>query len=85
MALNPRPVAAATALRKCVEFISTTTRLEILLAFCCFRPGGKAFAVDENPGRSMLRRFGLAGIMTSNTIMQILARAHVTPSGFLAA
>ena len=83
--LNPRPVAAATALPKRIELISASSSLVILLASCCFRPGGEGFAVDEAPQHSMLCGLGIASVMAANTLSQILAKTHVAPSGFLAA
>jgi hypothetical protein len=44
--LNPRPVAAATALRYFVELLPTSTGFVISLALRCFRTGGKAFTAD---------------------------------------
>jgi hypothetical protein len=44
--LNPRPVAAATALGEFIEILSAFLALVIALALCRFCPGGKAFAVD---------------------------------------
>jgi len=44
--LNPRPVAAATALSYAIELISTSSGLVISLALRRFGAGGEAFAVD---------------------------------------
>src|SRR5262249_9250444 len=83
--LNPRPVAAATALLSPIELISTSAGLVVSLALRCFRTSGKTFAADQNPRHAMLRRFGLTGVVTTNSFSQILARTDVAPSGFLAA
>ena len=44
--LNPRPVAAATALSQLVELVSAPASLIILLALCCFGASGKGFTLD---------------------------------------
>jgi hypothetical protein len=44
--LNPRPVAAATALGLLLKLVSASTSLVISLALRCFRASGKAFTVD---------------------------------------
>jgi hypothetical protein len=83
--LNPRPVAAATALRELIEIISASPALVISLALCRFCPSGKAFTMDENPWGSMFRRLGATSVMAANTLRQIRARTHIAASGFLAA
>jgi len=81
--LNPRPVAAATALQYLVEFISTSSALVIALAPWCFGATGKAFAMHENPWRSVFCRLGITSVMAANTLSQILARTDVAAPGFL--
>jgi hypothetical protein len=44
--LNPRPVAAATALRDLIKIISASPAFVTSLALCRFCPSGKAFTVD---------------------------------------
>jgi len=83
--LNPRPVAAATALLSLIELISAAPALVISLTLCCFGPRGKAFTVNQNPRHAMLSRFGIASVMAANALSQIFAGADVAPSGFLAA
>ena len=83
--LNPRPVAAATALQYPYELISTSSALVISLALRCFGTSGKAFTVDENPRRSMFRRLGITSVMAANTLSEIFARTDVAATSLLAA
>ena len=83
--LNPRAVAAATALLQLFEFIPTSARLVRPLALCCCGPRGERFAVEQNPRQSMFCRLGFTSVVTANSFSQIFARAHVTSPGFLTA
>ena len=44
--LNPRPVAAATALSQVAELLSALASLIISFALCCFGASGKGFTLD---------------------------------------
>src|SRR6266576_2219882 len=85
--LNIRSVAAATALREFVEFIPTSALLcniahGVLLQSEC---QGLHHTVDEDPWRSMFRRFRITCIMASNSLAQVLAWTHMASSRSLAA
>src|SRR5262249_61145550 len=54
--LNPRPLAAATALLSRIELIPTSAGLVVPLALRCVRRTRKTFPADHTPGPAMLLR-----------------------------
>src|SRR5882757_253788 len=83
--LNPRSVAAATALLYLIKLVSTFSGLVISLASQCFRASRKAFTVDKRPWHAVFRCLGFTGIMAPNSLSQIFARTDIAASGFLTA
>ena len=83
--MNPRPVAAATALLRLVEFLSTSAGLVISLTLRCFGASGELLAMDEEPRYSVFGGLGFAGVVATDSFGQILARTDVAAPGFLAA
>src|SRR2546421_12442184 len=79
--LNPRPVAAATALPWFVELVSTASSFVVPLALRCFGSAGKAFATDQNPWHSMFGRLRLASVVAVNTISQKSEKRRVGEEG----
>ncbi len=72
--LNPRPVAAATALEaQALEFIATTAGFIISLSFCGFSATRKAFTVEQSPRHAMTGGFGMAQIVPPKTFIEVLA------------
>ena len=82
--LNLRPVAAATALQLFIQLIPSSPSLVISLALRRTGTSVKAFTLKQHPRYSVSRRFRIAGVMTTNSSGQILARTDVAPSGLLA-
>jgi hypothetical protein len=84
--LNPRPVAAATALQtQALEFIATTARFVISLSFWGFGATRKAFTVDQSPRHAMSGGFGMAQIVPPKTFNEVLARSQIATTGLAAA
>jgi len=71
--LNPRPVAAAPALRiQPIEFIATSSCFVIPLLSSGFGPVGKVLSVQQSPWNAVARRFGVTGIMPPETVSEVL-------------
>src|SRR5205823_2368291 len=75
--LNPRPVAAATALPWFVELVSTASSFVVPLALRGCGSACTAFATYQNPWHSTCGRLRLASVVAVNTISQILAKTYI--------
>jgi hypothetical protein len=72
--LNPRPVAAATALpAQVVELISTPSGIEVAFPSGGFGACLKGLTVFQNPRQTMAGCFGMACVMPIKSLSDILA------------
>ena len=69
--MNLRPVAAATALQKTVEFVATPSGFVIKLPLHRFAARRKTLAMNKDPGNSVLGRFHLTSVVAMETVREI--------------
>src|SRR5438270_4664452 len=79
--LNPRPIAAAIALREAaVEFIATMPRFVIDFSSDRFGTTTEALGVNQNPRRPVSGCFRFTAIMPSQPVLDMFARPNVPPT-----